>query len=50
VPFADVLSEIDETEAQLVRLGECADVPPRPDQAWADDWLDRSYETFWART
>jgi uncharacterized protein len=48
VALPEVRAALDEAEAELVRLGAEADVPPQPDRAWVDDWLHRSYTAFWA--
>ena len=48
VPLAEVLAAVADAEARLIALRDSADVPPEPDSAWVDDWLHRSYLTFWA--
>ncbi|WP_202925834.1 DNA polymerase beta superfamily protein [Goekera deserti] len=48
VPLAEVVAEVAEAEAALVRLQTSADVPPEPDRAWVDDWLHRGYQRAWA--
>ncbi len=47
VSFVDVVSAIDEAEAQLTALRTGAAVPPQPDRAWVDDWLHRSHLDYW---
>jgi hypothetical protein len=48
VPLAEVLTAIADAEARLAALRTSSDVPPEPDQAWVDDWLHRSYLSYWA--
>jgi uncharacterized protein len=49
VPLAEVLDAIRAAEARLEALRESPAVPDQPDRAWVDDWLHRSYLSFWAR-
>ena len=55
-PFADVRllpivhSSAEELAAYLLdRLRTASGVPDEPDRAWVDDWLHRSYTSFWAQ-
>ena len=48
-PLADVLTAITDAEERLTALRTSSQVPPEPDRAWVDDWLHRSYLSFWAR-
>ena len=48
VPLADVVSEIDQAEADLKRLADNPAIPPQPDRVWVDGWLHRSYTQRWA--
>jgi uncharacterized protein len=45
--LAEVLDAIIETEDRLMRLCESPAVPDQPDRRWVDDWLHRSYQSFW---
>jgi uncharacterized protein len=46
-PLAEVLDAITAAEARLAGLRDSPDIPAEPDRAWADDWLHRSYTSFW---
>lgn len=46
--LADVLDWCRELEADLTRLATISPLPEKPDLAWVNDWLHRSYTTFWA--
>jgi hypothetical protein len=48
LPLPEVVAAVDDVEARLGSLQESADVPPEPDAAWVDDWLHRSYLSFWS--
>jgi hypothetical protein len=48
VSLGDVLEAVTEAEARLVALQHGSEVPPEPDRGWVDDWLHRSYLSFWA--
>jgi uncharacterized protein len=48
VALGNVLEAVTEAEARLVALQHGSEVPPEPDRAWVDDWLHRSYLSFWA--
>jgi hypothetical protein len=48
VSLPEVLAAITDAEARLTALRTSSSVPPEPDRAWVDDWLHRSYESFWA--
>jgi hypothetical protein len=48
VSLPEVLAAISDAEARLTALRTSSSVPPEPDGAWVDDWLHRSYESFWA--
>jgi uncharacterized protein len=48
VPLREVLGAITDAEARLTALRTDSAVPPDPDRAWVDDWLHRSYVSFWA--
>lgn len=45
--LAEVTRAIDEAEAELASLGTSTKVPEEPDRAWVDNWLHRSYTTYW---
>jgi hypothetical protein len=47
VPLAEVLDAITSAEAELGQLRQTSDVPDQPDRGWVDDWLHRSYMSFW---
>jgi uncharacterized protein len=47
VARAEVIDAITDAEATLVRLRDSAGVPEQPDRDWVDDWLHRSYLSFW---
>jgi len=49
LPLAEVTRAIDEAEVELVSLNTSAKVPEEPDRAWVDNWLHRSYTTYWNR-
>jgi uncharacterized protein len=48
VPMPEVLEAIAEVEERLTALRASSSVPAEPDRAWVDDWLHRSYLSFWA--
>jgi hypothetical protein len=48
VPLAEVLDAVADVEQRLAALQSSSAVPPEPDRAWVDDWLHRSYLTFWS--
>lgn len=48
VSLPEVLDSVADVEQQLVALQGSSDVPPEPDRAWVDEWLHRSYLSFWA--
>lgn len=48
VPVAEVLDAITSAEPSSSGLRETSAVPDQPDRGWVDDWLHRSYQTFWA--
>lgn len=47
-PLAGVLEAITAAEARLTELRDSPAVPHQPDRRWVDDWLHRSYRSFWA--
>jgi hypothetical protein len=47
VGLAEVLDAISLAEAQLTQLCDSSGVPPEPDRSWVDQWLHRSYISFW---
>jgi hypothetical protein len=47
-PLPEVLAAITDVEARLTALRTSSSVPAEPDRAWVDDWLHRSYLSFWA--
>ena len=49
VPLAEAQDAIRAAEAGLEALRDSPAVPDQPDRAWVDDWLHRSYLSFWAR-
>ena len=50
VPLPEVLAAVADVEARLVALQNGTAVPSEPDSAWVDDWLHRSYLSYWAAT
>lgn len=44
----DVVGAVDRAEEQLLMLRCSSVLPAEPDRAWVDDWLHRSYTSFWA--
>lgn len=50
IPLAEVMTAIDQAEADLKRLADDPAIPSQPDRAWVDQWLHRSYTEFWAAT
>jgi len=48
-PLAEVLDAITAAEARLNELRDGPGVPDQPDRGWVDDWLHRSYLSFWTR-
>jgi hypothetical protein len=48
VPLAEVLGAISSAETQLTCLRDTPAVPDQPDRGWVDDWLHRTYLSFWA--
>jgi hypothetical protein len=48
VSLPEVLDAVTDAEQRLVELRSGSAVPPEPDRAWVDDWLHRSYLSFWA--
>jgi hypothetical protein len=49
VPLPEVLQAITDCEVRLTALRTSSAVPAEPDRGWVDDWLHRSYLSFWAR-
>jgi uncharacterized protein len=47
VSLPEVLAAVDDVERRLTALQDSSAVPPEPDRAWVDDWLHRSYLSFW---
>lgn len=47
-PLAGVLEAITAAEARLTDLRDSRAMPHQPDRRWVDDWLHRSYRSFWA--
>lgn len=47
VPLVDVLDAIGGAERQLQALESSSALPDEPDRRWVDDWLHRSYLSFW---
>jgi hypothetical protein len=46
-PLAEVLDAVTDTEARLGKLRDSPAIPQQPDRRWVDDWLHRSYLSFW---
>jgi hypothetical protein len=46
-PLAEVLDAVTDTEARLGELRDSPAIPQQPDRRWVDDWLHRSYLSFW---
>jgi uncharacterized protein len=49
VALADVIEAVGETEARLTELRGGSSIPEQPDRRWVDEWLHRSYLSFWER-
>jgi uncharacterized protein len=47
VQLAEVVNAVSEAEARLAELRDGSAVPDQPDRRWVDDWLHRSYLSFW---
>jgi hypothetical protein len=47
LPLPEVLDGVADVEQRLVALQTSSAVPPEPDRVWVDDWLHRSYLSFW---
>lgn len=47
VGLADVVAQIDLSEAKLASLRDSSDLPAEPDRAWVDEWLHRSHLSYW---
>jgi hypothetical protein len=47
-PLAEVLDAITAAQQRLAALRDSPAIPAQPDRAWTDDWLHRSYTSFWA--
>jgi uncharacterized protein len=50
VALAEVIEAVAETEAKLTELREGSSIPDQPDRRWVDEWLHRSYLSFWGRS
>jgi len=48
VPLAEVVDAVTDTETRLIGLRDDSQVPSEPDRRWVDDWLHRSYLSYWA--
>jgi hypothetical protein len=46
-PLAEVLDAVTDAEARLCDLRDSPAIPQQPDRRWVDDWLHRSYLSFW---
>ena len=49
-PLAEVVEAITAAEARLIELRDSPAIPDQPDRCWVDEWLHRSYLSFWATT
>jgi uncharacterized protein len=49
-PLAEVVEAITAAEARLIELRYSPAIPDQPDRCWVDEWLHRSYLSFWATT
>ncbi|HEY5017149.1 MAG TPA: hypothetical protein VII59_10250 [Streptosporangiaceae bacterium] len=49
-PLDEVLDTIADAEDRLIRLAGNPAIADQPDRRWVDDWLHRSYLSFWARS
>ena len=49
-PLAEVVEAVTAAEARLIELRDSPAIPDQPDRRWADEWLHRSYLSFWATT
>jgi uncharacterized protein len=50
VALAEVVEAVAETEAKLTELRDGSSIPDQPDRRWVDEWLHRSYLSFWGRS
>ena len=48
-PLAEILDAVPDTEARLAQLRDSRAIAEQPGRRWVDDWLHRSYLSFWAR-
>ena len=48
VGLGEVIDRIDEAAARLAVLRDSTALPAEPDRRWVDDWLHRSYTSYWA--
>jgi hypothetical protein len=48
VPLAEVVAAVDDAERRLIALRTSSSIPAKPDHAWVDAWLHRSYVRYWA--
>jgi hypothetical protein len=46
-PLGEVVDAVTDTEARLCELRDSPAIPQQPDRRWVDDWLHRSYLSFW---
>lgn len=47
VALGDVVAAVSAAEAELIRLKQSSTLPDQPDRTWVDEWLHRSYLTYW---
>lgn len=47
IALSDVLTAIDQAEADIKRLSASPTVPAEPDRAWVNGWLHHSYTSYW---
>jgi uncharacterized protein len=48
VPQAEVMDAVETAERSLESLRNSPAIPAEPDQAWVNDWLHRSYMSYWS--
>jgi hypothetical protein len=46
--LSEVLEAISDAEMRPIELRGGPGIPDQPDRNWVDDWLHRSYQSFWA--
>jgi len=47
IGLAEVVNAVTDAEIRLTELRDSSAVPDQPDRRWVDEWLHRSYLSFW---